>query len=243
MSGEFRELFGFLESETELPKTVKYLLFTLALLVVADSLIWGQVLPRLKYRYIVVHHSASRVGDLESIRQLHRQELGHRDAAYHLVLANGSTSVPAGQLQASSRYKHLMYSLASTSLKHNARGIHVCVVGNYEDDPVPENIKGALGNTVKLLQKKFSIPDGNVLLHRDVNATLCPGKSITKQLVLRWAGGSSGAIEPAVKAQQQAVVEACAMGPGSVPRWVLLFLLGGNLGVLALAGLFSRWRG
>ena len=51
-------------------------------------------LPRYRYRSIVIHHTASPADNYHSIRELHRKR-GWGDAAYHLILSNGSNGVPA----------------------------------------------------------------------------------------------------------------------------------------------------
>ena len=66
-----------------------------------------------RFRYIVIHHSASTVDNYASIRSFHMSKHRWGDAAYHLILSNGSTDVPVGYLEATSRYEGLLPSIAT----------------------------------------------------------------------------------------------------------------------------------
>jgi hypothetical protein len=139
-----------------------------------------------RYKWIVIHHSASSHDNLASIRNFHYQRHGWLEAGYHLILSNGSTNIPTGHLEATNRYLLSSYSMASRNRKYNLRGIHLCVIGNYEDFPPSEIIKSSIASAINLLQKKYRIPDKHILLHRDIGQTLCPGKHITKEQILFW---------------------------------------------------------
>jgi hypothetical protein len=49
-----------------------------------------------RYKWIVIHHSASSHDNLTSIRNFHKQRHGWLEAGYHLILSNGSTNIRAG---------------------------------------------------------------------------------------------------------------------------------------------------
>ncbi|MCL4503503.1 MAG: N-acetylmuramoyl-L-alanine amidase [Deltaproteobacteria bacterium] len=60
-----------------------------------------------RFNAIVIHHTASMVDNYRSISTYQRQEHGWSDAAYHLILSNGSTEVPFGYLEATGRYRFM----------------------------------------------------------------------------------------------------------------------------------------
>ncbi len=62
---------------------------------------------KLRFNAIVIHHSASAVDNYHAIAEYQRREHGWRDAAYNLILSNGSTNVPLGYLEATGRYRFL----------------------------------------------------------------------------------------------------------------------------------------
>ncbi len=163
-------------------------------------------IPRHRYTYIVVHHSASRNDNHASIRAFHAREHGWREAAYHLILSNGSAQVPLGHLEATDRYGQMGYSPATKNALYNLRGLHLCVIGNYEEKPVPANLQGPLANALGSLMEAYDIPFENVVLHKEASSTACPGKHLTRSDLRRWLDGNAAACPPAVAAQQQLVI-------------------------------------
>ena len=158
-----------------------------------------------RFRWIVVHHTASDYGNYDSIKTIHKKKHKWVDAGYHLILSNGSTNVPMGFLEATSRYKFLSYSLASKSVKHNILGVHICVVGNFETNPVPNDLRGPLAFCISKLQDMYDIPDERILLHRDVGQTLCPGKNVSRTEVISWKKQIQS-LSNRVKNQQEKVI-------------------------------------
>jgi hypothetical protein len=135
-----------------------------------------QLLPRLRFKHIVIHHTASSEENYQSIKDYHAKRHGWQDAAYHLILSNGSTRVPLGHLEATGRYRSLSYSLATRSRYYNLTGLHLCVVGNYSETSMPAELRGPLAHALAVLQQRFHISDGQILFHRDCNDTQCPGQ-------------------------------------------------------------------
>lgn len=60
---------------------------------------------------------------------------------------------------------------------------------------------------MKLLQDKYGIADGNVILHQDCGATLCPGKYLDRQHILNWKKDLGKNISGKVFSQQKQVIE------------------------------------
>jgi hypothetical protein len=162
-----------------------YLITALLVVVLLITVLFKCFYPN-RYKWIVIHHSASSHDNLTSIRNFHNQQHGWLEAGYHLILSNGSTNIPTGHLEATNRYRLSSYSMASRNPKYNLRGIHLCVIGNYENSSPTESIKSSMVSAIILLQKKYRIPDEHILLHRDIGQTLCPGKHITKEQILFW---------------------------------------------------------
>ena len=210
-------------------------------LVAAADFTLIKLYPRYKFNLIVVHHSASRVDDFTSIRNFHRNERGWRDAAYHLILSNGSTSVPVGHLEATSRYKNLSYSTASSNWYVNVRGLHGCVVGTHDQDPVPAQTKWALGSAIRLLQERFGVTPDAVRLHHEVNGTICPGQHIKRRELLDWVKQGPGLCDANIVAQQRRVIAGGRFSWHSFSRRTKLILLGLHAVAACAVGLFSAW--
>ena len=114
---------------------------------------------------IVIHHTASTVDNYESIRKAHLRR-GWSDAAYHLILSNGSTEVPLGHLESTWRHRLSLFSVATRSKTCNVAGLHLAVVGNFETGEVPVELRPALAHAVTSLQRRYGIPDDRIFLHR-----------------------------------------------------------------------------
>ena len=212
----------------------KYKLLSLAFILLALNAALFFVLPHYRFSSIVIHHSASEVDNYQSIKAYHRKSHGWRDAAYHLILSNGSTQVPLGHLEATGRYHFLAYSLATQSPVHNMTGVHICVVGNYSRHAMPGRLRPALAHAITALQERYHIPDSKILFHRDCSQSECPGTKLHKAEVLKWTKTLAQTCPPAIRDQHEAVLAAAYFSPYTAPLWFMAVLLLAN-GLVALA--------
>lgn len=118
---------------------------------------------RTKTNYIVLHHRAS-MGDAKSIHSAHINQ-GWAGAGYHVYIR---TSGEAFEL------RPLDYVGAHAS-GFNEKSIGVCFEGNFEKDTMTDNQKIAGIKVLSFLKQKF--PDAKIVCHKDLCATLCPGKN------------------------------------------------------------------
>jgi len=200
--------------------------YLLVLLVVFNVVVW-LFLPRFRFSFIVIHHSASTRDNYESIRRYHQKK--HplwSDAVYHIIFSNGSTDVPAGFLEPTGRYRYFHYSTATTSVEHNLKGLHLCLVGNYDKDEVPTNLRAPIANVLRLLQKKFGMDDDDILFHRDCNATKCPGKHITRERIFTWLHEYADNCPEHIRSQQENCLAAAGFSSRTIRPFIArLFLL------------------
>jgi hypothetical protein len=161
---------------------------------------------RFRFSAIVIHHTASAVDNYQSIAEFHKNQRGWRDAAYHLILSNGSTDVPLGFLEATSRYRYLSHSAATKNVYYNLRAIHICVVGNYDTQEVLAGLRAALADAVRQLQQKYGIADDRILLHRDCSSSSCPGRYITKDRLRHWLAEEAPKCPVLIKMQHEKVI-------------------------------------
>lgn len=150
-----------------------------------------------EWNAIVLHHSASAGGNVETIHALHRQ---NRDSSgkhwlgigYHFVVGNGK-QMADGEIQPTFRWNEQLPGAHAGAREYNEQGIGICLIGNFDDAPPTERQWAATRELVQLLADRYAIRTERVLRHQDVQSTLCPGKLFPfeqlRDLVAR-AGGS-----------------------------------------------------
>jgi len=126
-----------------------------------------------RWHYVVVHHSYSDFGSARVIDQWHKAR-GWLGVGYHFVIGNGNGS-PDGAIEATFRWERQIHGAHAGVREYNQHGIGICLIGDFERDyPSPRQV-ASLVSLVSYLQERCNIPVSNVLLHRHVKATSCPG--------------------------------------------------------------------
>ena len=119
---------------------------------------------RLDTNKIILHHSASH--DV-SAREIHRwhQEKGCSGIGYHFVIRS------SGLIEAGRPVDKIG---AHAGNEANSDSIGICLTGNFENNPpAPEQLE-ALLSLIKYLEEHYG-KSLEVLRHRDISATICPG--------------------------------------------------------------------
>ena len=134
------------------------------------------------WKYIVIHHTASENGSVESIHETHLKKKDANGNAwlgigYHFVIGNGK-GMTDGEVEATFRWKQQIQGAHAGSADpvYNQRGIGICLIGNFENHPPSSQQLSALKGLVKTLKANYRISASNIIGHRDVRATECPGK-------------------------------------------------------------------
>lgn len=131
-----------------------------------------------KWKYIVVHHSATRNGTLQGMEMYHRQKRKMENGlAYHFVIGNGR-GMPDGKIEIGNRWKRQIKGGHLASDQLNSMAIGICLVGNFEADPPSAAQMQSLQALVSYLRKRCNIPKSGVRTHTQINTkpTACPGK-------------------------------------------------------------------
>ncbi len=131
-----------------------------------------------KWRYIVVHHSASAQGTPQGMDAYHRY-VRHMEngLAYHFVIGNGR-GMDDGSVFIGARWRGQLDGghLASEAL--NAKAIGICLVGNFDETRPTQKEMHSLYALVSYLRQRCKLPVSAVKLHRQINTkpTECPGR-------------------------------------------------------------------
>ena len=137
------------------------------------------VKPR-EWTSIVIHHTATRRGDVASIHESH---LKKKDGAgnawlgigYHFVVGNGN-GMGDGEIEPTFRWREQMHGAHAGDQEHNQHGIGIALIGNFDEDPPTPGQLAAIKRLVTALKSEYGIRSDHVIGHSDIKATACPGK-------------------------------------------------------------------
>lgn len=121
---------------------------------------------------IVIHHTASKTDlTVQEIHQLHlNQGENWKGIGYHYYI-NKKGIIYRGRPE--------KYS-GSHALDYNSVSIGICLSGNFEEEDPNINQITSLIELLHYLRIKY--PNAEILGHRDLNATACPGKNLYSKL-------------------------------------------------------------
>jgi N-acetyl-anhydromuramyl-L-alanine amidase AmpD len=95
--------------------------------------------------------------------------------AYHFVIGNGQGS-PDGHVEVGNRWTGQIQGGHVKSLALNEVSIGICLVGNFEKTVPTEKQLAATEDLVRYLSERAVPGELDLCLHRDLEATLCPGR-------------------------------------------------------------------
>lgn len=138
----------------------------------------GMAPPR-NWKYLVIHHSATRSATLEAIDRWHRETLHTDDAGYHFVINNGrATGTRDGQILATPRWADQRagaHCLVKGHPEFNAQGVGICLVGHFNREQPTAAQMASLEALVAALADRYHIPLEHVVGHGELKNTECPG--------------------------------------------------------------------
>lgn len=126
------------------------------------------------WRHIVIHHTASSRDSIESIHQAHLKR-GWEGIGYHFLIGNGN-GMADGEIEPTFRWKTQMHGAHAGNEEYNQHGIGICLVGNFDDNQPSAAQLAAVKRLVGVLKTQYAIKSSNVIGHKTVKATACPGK-------------------------------------------------------------------
>lgn len=132
--------------------------------------------PSRKWDYIIIHHSATDVGNALDFDYAH-QNRRWKGLGYHFVIDNGTAGKKDGQIEVSPRWLHQEDGAHCRANNMNTRGIGICLVGNFSVDKVTPRQMESLVFLVNRLKDYYNIPNSRILGHGQVKgaSTECPG--------------------------------------------------------------------
>ncbi|MEM1202944.1 MAG: peptidoglycan recognition family protein [Acidobacteriota bacterium] len=144
-----------------------------------------------KWTHVVIHHSGTQdtdKADTATHRRYHTRVRRWRDLGYHFVVerVGDSYEVLAGRpLDMAGAHCPGM----------NRKGIGVCFVGDFTEEPPPEEQLRVGRRFLRGLMLTLDIPPEHLVAHRDYRPTECPGAAFQVQDLL-YREGRPRAIDP-----------------------------------------------
>ncbi|MBA4032822.1 MAG: hypothetical protein C0478_18290 [Planctomyces sp.] len=159
---------------------------------------WAADAPLREWRYLVLHHTATATGDVDSIHQIHlrnKDRSGNRwlGIGYHFVIGNGA-GMTDGEIAPTFRWHGQLHGAHAGAREFNDYGIGIVLVGNFAKKPPTAAQLSATKRLVSHLAKEFQIDSSHIIGHGAVKATECPGRhfpmdDVRKCLVTSHEGG------------------------------------------------------
>lgn len=129
----------------------------------------------MNWQQIILHHTATTaVATVESIRKYHVENNGWLDIGYHYLVDFNGNVFEGRPLD--------MPGAHATG--YNKTAIGIAAIGDFELFKMPELQKKGIIKLVTELMAKYNITADNILLHRDVNITACPGENFPADEIL-----------------------------------------------------------
>ncbi|HRK29458.1 MAG TPA: peptidoglycan recognition family protein [Tepidisphaeraceae bacterium] len=154
---------------------------------------WIPLAQARPWRWIVIHHSATRNGSVTAFDRMHKQK-GWDECGYHFVIGNGD-GAGDGQIQVGPRWPKQKWGAHAKTAdnKYNEFGIGICLVGNFDESRPTEKQLASLARLTAYLQQSYGISGGNILGHSATGKqTACPGRNMNIATVRKMADRMAG---------------------------------------------------
>lgn len=148
---------------------------------------WAQLAPPSgtplrAWRWIVLHHSATRGGSTAAIDAEHQQARGWEGVGYHFVVGNGR-GMRRGRIDATFRWRNQQPGAhaggAAPQRPYNQGGIGICLIGDYAGEAAPADLERRVAELCVLLCRRIpTLAPERILGHGSVpgKVTGCPGR-------------------------------------------------------------------
>ena len=139
---------------------------------------WAPHVAERRWRHIVIHHTVTSQGSVVFLDRIHRAR-GFDSLGYHFVIGNGA-GAGDGEVQVGARWSgqtvgaHTRVNPADDNY-WNRNSIGIVLVGDFTRAPPSRRQMDALVSLVRSLEQHFQIATDEVIPHRAVKGTLCPG--------------------------------------------------------------------
>lgn len=132
-------------------------------------------MPRLELTHLVLHHTAAEEKDTEQIRNYHKSK-GWQDIGYDYVIEKDGKTVEGRSLSIQGAHAGVTY--------YNQHAVGIAIIGNLSKREIYAEQLSSLVALLYQLLTRWNIPLENILLHKEIKSTECPGSYFPKETVL-----------------------------------------------------------
>lgn len=140
-----------------------------------------------KWKYIVIHHSATSSGTAKGMDRYHREERHMENGlAYHFLIGNGR-GMRDGEITVGRRWIDQIKGGHLKSEELNSKSIGICLVGNFDTSKPSSKQMESLEWLVDYLMNRCRLNVSALKTHQQINPvhTRCPGKNFPSQAFAR----------------------------------------------------------
>lgn len=148
--------------------------------IIENSFSWKGLSYRSSTKYIVLHHAAVSICDIDDIQGWHLAK-GWAGIGYHFFVRKDGSVYRGRPIEA----------VGAHCLGWNSNSIGVCAEGNFQTDTMPNVQRNAILELIEYLKRIY--PGVVVNGHRELDATSCPGQNYPleelkegKKVVEQW---------------------------------------------------------
>ena len=141
------------------------------------------------WKAIVIHHSATDVGSVESIDNYHRNHNGWDGIGYDFIIGNGSGCCN-GEVESTFRWTQQRtgaHCKTDSSNWANEKAIGICLIGNFNKTRPSNSQLSSLLKLSRFLSERYDIPASRIYGHSTTpghsTKTDCPGKKFPMSYV------------------------------------------------------------
>ena len=141
---------------------------------------WKPEAAARQWNSIVIHHTATTRGNVESIHEAHLKRKDSKGnhwlgIGYHFVIGNGN-GMRDGAIEPTFRWRQQLHGAHAGDNEHNQHGIGIALVGNFEKRSPTAAQLSAIKRLVGTLKGVYGISGKKIIGHSEIKATACPGK-------------------------------------------------------------------
>jgi hypothetical protein len=147
------------------------------------------------WKYIVLHHSATDRGDVQSIDIDHRARTDRNGEpwlgiGYHFVIGNGQ-GMADGEVAPTFRWQDQLAGAHAGKTLYNERGIGICLIGDFREQPPTPKQLDAARRLLAALMEHYRIAPQDCVRHGDITGTECPGAQLPSHELVAAAAAAT----------------------------------------------------